>query len=317
MKNKKLTIPHLRAVFCSLAITACTASAGNAAQELNMVVSIAPIHSLAAGITEGVGAPKLLVPGGASPHAYSLKPSAARALSEARIVVRVSDQLESFLHRPLKNLAGKAEIITLTRIKGMIVYESREGGLWDNQDDTIEGTRPHRGHDPHIWLDPRNANRIVSALAKTLRKIYPEHAQAFTANAEKLITRLDKLDRELLDISRPLRGKPYILFHDATRYFDTRYELNADGAITISPDRPPGARRLSDIRAHIKTNNIRCVFTEPQFQPKLVQTLISGTSAQTASLDPVGADLQPGPDLYFRLMRNLAASMAACLKSAS
>lgn len=317
MKNKKFTFPHLGALFCALVITTCSASAGKAAQEINMVVSIAPIHALAAGIMEGVGAPKLLVPGGASPHTYSLKPSEARALSEARIVVRVSDQLESFLHRPLENLTGKAEIITLTRIKGMIVYETREGGLWDNQEKTNEAARPHQGHDPHIWLDPRNANRIVSALAKTLRKIYPEHAQAFTANTEKLITRLDKLDRELLDITRSLRGKPYILFHDSTRYFGTRYELNADGAITISPDRPPGARRLSDIRKHIKTNNIRCIFTEPQFQPKLVQTLISGTGAQTASLDPIGVGLQPGPDLYFRLMRNLAASMAACLKNAS
>ena len=308
---------YLCAAAYALAITAYTATTGYAAQEPEVVVSIAPIHALAAGVMQGVAEPRLLISGGASPHSYSLKPSEARALNEARMVVRVSDQLESFLQRPLENLAGRAEVVTLTSVKGMIVYESRDGGLWESGGQTVKGARneaqKNHGHDPHIWLDPRNAKRIVNALAMTLRKVYPEHAKAFAANAKKLVLRLDKLDRDLLAATRPLRGKPYILFHDATRYFDTRYMLNAVGAITISPDRPPGARRLNEIRTYIRSNGIRCIFTEPQFQPKLVQTLISGTGAKTVSLDPIGAGIAPGPDLYFRLMRNLAGSMAACL----
>jgi zinc transport system substrate-binding protein len=318
MKSNIPILSYFPAVVCALAITASTTVAATPAQKLKVVVSIAPIHALVAGIMEGVGAPTLLISGGASPHSYSLKPSEARALNGARVVVRVSDQLESFLQRPVKNLAGKAEIVTLTEIKGMIVYPSREGGLWERPEQTgkdkHDNARSHQGQDPHIWLDPRNAKMMVGAIAMTLRKAYPEHGKAFTDNAKQLTLKLDKLDRELLDATGPLRGKPYILFHDATRYFDTRYELNAAGAITISPDRPPGARRLTEIRAHIKNNGIRCVFTEPQFQPKLVQTLISGTGAQIASLDPIGAGIAPGPDLYFKLMRNLAASMAACLK---
>ena len=321
MKRKSQTLSHLHTVLCTLAITASTAVAAEPAQDLKVVVSIAPIHALVAGIMEGVGAPTLLISGGSSPHSYSLKPSEARALNGARVVVRVSDQLESFLQRPVKNLAGKAEIVTLTEIKGMIVYPSREGGLWERPEqtgkDTHDNAHSHEGHDPHIWLDPRNAKMMVGAIAKTLSKAYPEHGKAFTDNAKRLTVKLDKLDQDLLEVTKPLSGKPYILFHDATRYFDTRYELNAAGAITISPDRPPGARRLSEIHTHIKNNGIRCVFTELQFQPKLVQTLISGTGAQTASLDPIGADLTPGPDLYFKLMRKLAASMAACLKNNS
>ena len=321
MKSNIPILSYFRAVLCTLAITASTTVAAEPAQDLKVVVSIAPIHALVAGIMEGVGAPTLLISGGASPHSYSLKPSEARALNGARVVVRVSDQLESFLQRPVKNLADKAEIVTLTEIKGMIVYPSREGGLWERPEqtgkDTYDNAHSYQGHDPHIWLDPRNAKMMVGALAKTLSKAYPEHGKAFTDNANRLTLKLDKLDQDLLEVTRPLRGKPYILFHDATRYFDTRYELNAAGAITISPDRPPGARRLSEIRAHIKANGISCVFTEPQFQPKLVQTLISGTSAQAASLDPIGAGIAPGPDLYFKLMRKLAASMAACLKNNS
>lgn len=324
MKSKNQMLSFLRTAGAALAISACTAAAGHTAQNLKVIVSIAPIHALVAGIMEGVGEPRLMISGGASPHTYSLKPSEARALNDAAIVVRVSDQMESFLVRPLENLMGKAEIVTLTQIKGMIIYRSREGGLWEENNEGGDGEQRHaehgsihEWHDPHIWLDPRNAKHIVSAVAITLRKIYPEHTQTFTANEKKLILKLDKLDRDLLAATKPLRGKPYILFHDATRYFDVRYKLNAAGAITISPDRPPGARRLSEIRQHIKTHRITCVFTEPQFQPKLVQTLISGTNAQAGALDPIGAGIQPGPELYFKLMRKLATSMAACLKNPS
>ena len=131
MKNKNPFLPYLRMAGFALIIMSCTGTAANAGQKLKVVVSIAPIHALAAGIMEGIGEPELLIPGGASPHSYSLKPSEARALYNARIVVRVSDQLESFLVRPLETLAGDAEVLTLTRIKGMIIYKSRDGGLWE------------------------------------------------------------------------------------------------------------------------------------------------------------------------------------------
>jgi len=361
----------IRTVFSALAISTSMVAIANAAQSPKVVVSIAPIHALVAGIMEGVGEPKLLISSGSSPHSYSLKPSEARALNNARVVVHVSDQLESVLVRPLKNLTGKAEIVTLSEVKGMTLYETRDGGLWESHDDHGHAEKSHdekdhaeKGHDehghdaekheeakkhegnehdekhdhaekhtetekhaenehaheasdPHLWLDPRNAIRIVSAVSMTLRKAYPEHEKAFSANAEKLNTRLDELDRELSAATKPLLGKPYIVFHDAYRYFDERYGLNAVGAITVSPDRPTGAKRLAEIRQRIKSQGVSCVFSEPQFQPKLVQTLISGTSARAGTLDPLGAGLDSGPDLYFKLMRNMATSIAACLKNPS
>lgn len=325
---------NLRIALSALTLLASTMVSAQAEQTLNVVVSIAPIHALVAGVMEGVGEPELLLPGGASPHSYALKPSDARALNKAAIVVRVSDQLENFLTRPIASLASKARILTLAEVKGMTLYEPREGGLWEkhgHDDEHDHSTEKHDEHahaekhedheeheyDPHIWLDPQNAKRIVNAVAATLRKAYPEHVKTFTANAQKLNLKLDKLDRDLFAATKPLQGKPYILFHDATRYFDSRYKLNPVGAISVSPDRPAGARRLREIRTRIKDQGVVCVFAEPQFQPKLVQTLISGTSAQAGSLDPIGAGIQPGPELYFKLMRNLATSMAGCLKNSS
>ncbi len=306
-----------KAQLAALSILAAAPLAGNAAQSPKVVVTIAPVHALVAGVMEGVGEPGLLVSGGASPHSYSLKPSAARALSKARLVVRVSDQLETFLERAIHNIAEKADVLTLTDITGMTLYEPRQGGIWEKHEEQGADTHKHENHDPHVWLDPQNAKRIVSAVSIQLEQTYPEHAKAFAANAKKLNARLDALDRDLMAATKPLRGKPYIVFHDATRYFDERYGLHAAGAITVSPDRPPGVRRLTEIRQRIKSQAIECVFTEPQFQPKLVQTLIAGTGARAGTLDPIGAGLTPGPELYFKLMRNLATGMAACLKNPS
>ncbi len=324
-----------RTSLCALAITTCMSLTASGDEKPRVVVSIPPIHSLVAGVLEGVGEPTLLVSGGASPHSYSLRPSQARALNAAHLVVRVSEQMENFLERPIENLAGKAKVITLSEVEGMTLYEPREGGLWeehDHEDEPAHGDEKHHEHgkdtekheehaheasDPHLWLDPQNAKRIVNVVSMTLQKTYPEHAKAFRANAEMLASRLNSLDRDLQAATQPLRGKPYIVFHDAYRYFDERYNLSPAGAITISPDRPTGARRLSEIHKRIKSQGVTCVFTEPQFQPKLVQTLISGTGAQAGTLDPVGADLPLGPDLYFKMMRKLATSMSACLKNPS
>lgn len=339
---------HARKLFCTLVFTACTATVSYGAEKPEVVVSIPPIHSLVSGLMDGVGEPLLLVPGGATPHGYSLRPSQARILNKARIIIRVSDQMEAFLERPIENLSKHAEIITLSEIKGMTLHEPREGGVWESHDHDEgqhHGSEKHEEHahdekheehahdekhesheqdhhgdkevDPHLWLDPQNAKRIVSAVSVSLQKIYPGQAAVISTNTEKLTKKLEKLDRDLLEATGPLRGKPYIVFHDAYRYFDEHYKLSPAGAITISPDRPTGARRLLEIRTRIKAQGVSCVFSEPQFQPKLVQTLIAGTNAQAGTLDPIGAGLKAGPGLYFKLMRNLASNMAACLKNPS
>ncbi|MEE8307124.1 MAG: zinc ABC transporter substrate-binding protein [Gammaproteobacteria bacterium] len=294
----------LTATLPALFMLAVASQEVGAAQSPRVVVTIPPIHAIVAGVMAGVGEPTLLVRGGASPHSYSLLPSQARALNEARLVVRVSEYLESFLDRAIESLTGKADVITLSQVEGMTLHDTREGSL-------------RKQHDPHLWLDPQNAKRIATAVSMKLQKVYPEHAKTFTANTKKLIGKLDILDRDVLAATKPLRTRPYIVFHDATRYFEERYRLKPVRAITISPDRPIGTRRASEIRATIKSQGVTCVFAEPQFQPKLVQSLISGTGARAGVLDPIGAGLPAGPELYFKLMRNLATSLAVCLKNPS
>ncbi|MBF5094511.1 zinc ABC transporter substrate-binding protein ZnuA [Azospirillum sp. INR13] len=292
-----------------------------------VVVSIKPIHSLVASVMHGVGEPALLVRGGASPHSYTMKPSDAKALSAADLVVWVGPELESFLEKPLKANAPKATLLTLMDLKGLTLLETREGGAWEAHDHGRKGGHDHKGHDhkghdhaeeheelnSHIWLDPANARAIVKAAAEALAAKDPADAEAYRTNADRTLQQLDALDAELKAALAPVKDKPFVVFHDAYQYFEARYDLSAVGSITVSPDRRPSAKRLSAIRAKIGGLGAACVFAEPQFEPALVQTVVEGTKARTGVLDPEGTELPEGEALYPTLLRNLAASLRGCL----
>lgn len=294
------------------------------AEAPKVVVSIKPIHSLVASVMHGVGEPVLLVRGGASPHSYTMKPSDAKALSAADLVVWVGPELEGFLEKPLQANAPKATRLTLMDLKGLTLLQTREGGAWEPHDHGHEGhghkDHDHKDHDDghdelntHIWLDPANARAIVSATAEALAAKDPADAEAYRSNADRTLQAIDALDAELKATLAPLKDKPFVVFHDAYQYFEARYDLSAIGSITVSPDRRPSAKRLSAIRAKIAGLNAACVFAEPQFEPTLVRTVVEGTKAKTGVLDPEGADLPEGEALYPTLLRNLAASLRGCL----
>ncbi len=295
-----------------------------------VVVTIKPIHSLVASVMHGVGEPTLLVRGGASPHSYTMKPSDAKALSAADLVVWVGPELEGFLEKPLQANAPKATRLTLMDLKNLTLLQAREGGAWEPHDHGHEHhdhkDHAHKGHDhgdhdhedheelnSHIWLDPANARAIVTATADALAAKDPADAEAYRTNADRTLQALDALDAELKATLAPVKDKPFVVFHDAYQYFEARYDLSAVGSITVSPDRRPSAKRLSAIRAKIAGLNAACVFSEPQFEPTLVRTVVEGTKAKTGVLDPEGADLPEGETLYPTLMRNLAASLRGCL----
>ena len=171
----------------------------------------------------------------------------------------------------------------------------------------------HGARDMHIWLDPHNAKAMAKAIANTLAAIDPDQAATYAANADDLILQIDALDADLRSQLAGVADRPYIVFHDAYHYFETRYQLSPAGAITINPDRTPGARTLAAIRERIEATGAICIFREPQFEPALVKTVASGTQARVAVLDPIGADLSPGPEAYFLLMRQLGDALTDCL----
>ncbi len=175
----------------------------------------------------------------------------------------------------------------------------------------------HGEFDPHVWLDPINAKAIVHEIEEALVKVDPKNAKKYEANADRIAKEMDKLVEELREQLKPVQEKGFIVFHDAYQYFEQRFGVSAIGSITVSPEVMPGAERVSELRKKITDLSATCVFSEPQFEPKLVKTLVEGTGARTGVLDPLGASLTKGPDLYSQLIREMASSLKDCLSAKS
>jgi len=287
-----------------------------AAPPPDVVVTVKPLHSLVSGVMQGVGEPYLLVRGAANPHAFALRPSDAKALSGAELVVWAGPGVETFLDKPLTTLAKGAQVLTLVKEPSIRLLPVRKGGAWEAHDhDHAHEDRPDAdlGSDGHVWLDPLNAKVITVLIAARLSALDPARAATYQANAARQNQTLDALDAEMHAALAPLKDQPFIVFHDAYHYLEDRYGLNAAGAITVSPDQPPGAARLSALRERINQAGAVCIFAEPQFEPALVRTLAQGTKARTGVLDPEGANIPDGPDLYGKLMRFNLRSLVDCL----
>ena len=292
--------------------------AANAAPEV--VVSIKPVHSLVAGVMRGVGEPWLMVPGAASPHMYQMRPSEAKKLRDADLIVWVGENMETFLARPLSNLGSGATVVTLHEAAGMGLLPNREGGIWKEEVDAAVHEDEHDDHghehgefDLHIWLDPGNAGRIVSVVAEALIRVDPANAGAYRRNEAATRKRIDAQVAALRKQLAPVRKRAFIVFHDGYRYFEHAFGLTGVGAVAIDPARPPGARRLAELRKALVARNVLCVFTEPQFEPDLVRTVVAGTRVRTAALDPIGVAARAGPDAWFEIMRGLGDAFDGCL----
>lgn len=272
-----------------------------------VIASIKPVHSLVAGVMAGVGTPKLLVAGAASEHDYALRPSQAKALSRADLVFWVGPQLETFLIRPLASLAPSAGQIALSSSAGMRLLPFRNADTLQAPSDA-----PGNPQDMHIWLDPDNAAAMVRAIAAQLQTRDPANAAAYVKNAAALEVRLlasKNLIRARLTATPP---PPYMVFHDAYQYFEARFGLRPIAIISLDPERPPGAGRIQALRKLMVDGNVVCVFAEPQFEPRLVHTLIEGSPARAAVLDPLGAGLAEGADMYFALLDQMVNALTGC-----
>jgi len=301
--------------------------AAPAAAKLDVVVTFKPIHSLVAQVMEGVGTPTVLIDGAQSPHSFSLKPSGAKALSSADVFIRVSPSIETFTNKLVTSLPKSVEVITLADTPGMKLLDKREGATFETHEHVHEHKdQDHDGDhddhedgliDGHVWLDTDNAKRIVMRVVEVLSKRSPEDAERLGANAAKLLTKIDMLAAEIEAAAKPLKDRPFVVFHDAYQYFEKRFGLTAVGSITVNPDRPPSAKRLTAIRQKIATLGATCVFAEPNVQPKVVSTVIENSKARAGTLDPEGTVIPAGVDHYATLLRRLSAGLKDCLEASS
>lgn len=298
-----------------------------AADVPNVAVDIAPVHSLVARVMEGVGSPDLIVPSGASPHEYSLRPSEASALQEAQVVFWVSSELTPWLDDAIHTLAEDATVTELLEVEGIQLLSFREGVLFEAHDHGDEEhdehdeeahheddhEHHHGDHDPHAWLSPDNAISWLKVIAAELSAMDPDNASAYFSNAAAARAELEALTTEIDTLLDSARGsRRFIVFHDAYQYFEVAFDFPAAGAISLGDASDPSPARIAEIQGRIRDEGIDCVLAEPQFNPGLVATVLDGTEAATAVLDPLGSDLEPGPALYPTLLRNLATALSGC-----
>ena len=314
--------------------------------EVKVVTSIKPLHSLASYLMDGVGKPDLIVDGYASPHGFSMKPSHAKMLQDADLIFWVGEDLENFLEKPLNSIAKKAEKIELMDIKGLNVLSFRERNIFDEHDDHDD----HEGHakkkkddhddhddydghakkkkdehddhddheehghgeyDPHIWLDPINAKVILKEMTEHLIENDSKNTSTYKSNLDKALKDIDKLTMNVMtELNQSVSS---IVFHDAYQYFEQRFEVTSAGALTLNPDVLPGAKQIVDIQNLIKKKNIKCIFSEPQYNPKIIETLANDTNTSTGIMDPLGAYMDKGPSMYSKLIIGIADSIKNCI----
>ena len=284
-----------------------------------VAADISPVHSLVSRVMLGVGTPDLIVQAGASPHGYTLRPSEAKALQDAQVVFWMGESLSPWMEGALDTLSSDAIIITLLERDETILMEFREGALFEEHDDDDHGDEKHDddGHgsyDPHAWLSPDNARIWLNLIASQLSIVDPENAGTYFANAAAARLEIEALTTEVNSLLEPIRGKKFIVFHDAYQYFEKAFDLSASGAISLGDASKPSPARIAEIQGRIQEESIDCVLSEPQFNKGLVATVVTGSNAKTSVIDPLGVELTPGLDLYSELIRNMTKTLVNCFE---
>lgn len=312
-----------------------------------VAVDISPVHSLVSRVMLGVGTPDLIVQAGASPHGYTLRPSEAKALQDAQMVFWMGESLSPWMEGALDTLSRDATIITLLERDETILLEFREGALFEEHDHDDHGDEKHDDHgdekhddhgdekhddhgdekhddhddhghgsyDPHAWLSPDNARIWLNLIASQLSIVDPENAGTYFANAAAGRLEIEALKAEVNSLLEPIRGKKFIVFHDAYQYFEEAFKISASGAISLGDASKPSPARIAEIQGRIEEESIDCVLSEPQFNKGLVATVMAGSNANTNVIDPLGVGLKPGPNLYNELIRDMTKILVDCFES--
>ncbi|MEH6405498.1 MAG: zinc ABC transporter substrate-binding protein [Sneathiella sp.] len=322
MKNK------IKKIVISFWLLSGLASQVHSAPAPEVVVTIPPLHSLVQGVMGDTGKALLLIQSHTSPHDYQLKPSVMSLLQKAKIVFYIGDNLETSLTRAFDNLPQEVQKIPMVNQQGVTILKLRQNEDWEKHDHAahsendgssnhLHGDEEHHDEensgDPHIWLDPTNAIVMIKAITRELSKLHPENRSRYKANALSLISNIEAIDKEIKTLLLPIKGIPFIVFHDAYQYFEKHYNLTAVGSIVMDPSRPASVKRIKNLRQKVKKNDAVCIFREPQFSNKLSLVVANETKATLATIDPIGADLKPGADLYSSVLMGMTHSLRSCL----
>ena len=301
----------------------CTAL--NAQADVRVLTSIKPLQQIAAAVQDGVGTPDVLLPPGASPHHYALRPSDVRRVGEADLLYWIGPDMENFLPRVLGSRSKTT--VAVQSLPGLTLRHfgqdshSHEGDHDGHDHDAAHGHDEHdHDHRPgsldaHLWLSSANARVIAAKMAADLAQVDPAHAARYQANLTAFTERLNGLDQRIQARVAGVAGKPYFVFHEAFDYFEAAYGLNHTGVFSVASEVQPGAQHVAAMRARLQDVGKTCVFSEPPMRPRLAETLTAGLPVRLAELDALGGTDPVDAHGYERLLENLGNGLAGCLES--
>ena len=276
------------------------------ASALTVLTSIKPIQMITHELVLGVGQAEVLLDNNASPHDYALRPSDVRKIHTADLVVWFGEELEPFMSKTLLGLEHE-RVVTVSQLESI--------SLEHFGDDHVDDGHNHGTLDPHFWLGKQTTLGVATAIAERLSILDSEHSAQYNENLQRFKSNLDKTTQGISARLTPLKASPYYVFHDAYGYFERDYQLNNLGHFTVSPERKPGAKTLVEIKRTLSGIEQVCVFSEPQFQPAVINSVVRGTSAKLGTLDPLGSTIDVADSSYFGLLNDLADEFETCFNS--
>lgn len=290
-----------------------------AADYPTIMVTIKPFYNLCAKIMQNVGEPKLLINGNGSPHDYQLKPSDAKLINESDLVIWGGPGIDGYIAKSLDNFGDSKESrsLDLSTVANLNLLPMRSSTNWEHEHHDHSGHSHDHSHDhfdAHFWLSPDNAKIIAQAIAERLSDIDPAHAKTYLRNAKDLEAELLRKEKVWNKQLAAYHGVPYLVFHDAYQYFNEYFGLDGVGAISIHPEIPPSAQRIEQIQTLLQEEKVRCIFSEPQFNYKIIDSLTDNLHVYKGVLDPLGQDKDMGPDGYLVLLDKLVDSFVLCGK---
>ncbi|MVV47238.1 zinc ABC transporter substrate-binding protein [Pseudomonas sp. PB120] len=287
---------------------------GSAQAEVKVLTSIKPLQLIAAAVQDGVAIPEVLLPPGASPHNYALRPSDVRKVQSVDLVYWIGPDMEGFLPRVLNGRTLPS--VAVQDLPGLKLRRFAEDSH-SHAEEADEHDHDHRpgSLDAHLWLSPVNARVIAEKMAADLSAADPENAARYQSNLKAFDQRLDALDLRLKARLAGIAGKPYFVFHEAFDYFEDAYGLKHTGVFSVAAEVQPGAQHVAAMRARLQEVGKTCVFSEPPLRPRLAETLVAGLPVKLAELDALGGYTPATAQGYEQVLEKLGNDLAGCLES--
>ena len=281
---------------------------------VRVLTSIKPLQLIAAAVQDGIAVPEVLLPPGASPHNYALRPSDVRRVQEADLLYWIGPDMETFLPRVLSG-RSKASV-PVESLPGMHLRHFTATSDHHDDDEDDEHDHDHRpgSVDAHLWLSSANARVIAAKMAADLSEADPANAARYQSNVKAFDARLDALDVTIKRRVAGISGKQYFVFHEAFDYFEEAYGLKHAGVFAVSSEVQPGAQHVAAMRARLTEFGKTCVFSEPPLRPRLADTLSAGLPVKLAELDGLGGYTPATAQGYEQLLSKLADDLAGCLE---